>query len=675
MFDKVLVANRGEIAVRVMRTCRDMGIATAAVYSDADRDALHVRFADQAVHVGPGPATESYLNIDAVVSAALSVGAQAVHPGYGFLSENANFAEACAAAGITFIGPSPEILRLLGDKSEAKKRAQSAGVPVVPGYYVEGLDEEAIAQRAGEIGYPVLIKAAFGGGGRGMRTVSGPEELSEAMASARREAMSSFGNDTVILEKHIVRPRHIEVQIIGDSHGNLLSLGERECSVQRRFQKVIEETPSIAVTPEIRKGLEDSALALAAAVDYTNAGTVEFLLDADGSFYFLEVNPRLQVEHPVTEWVTGLDLVRLQLLAASGEKLPISQADVKPRGHSIEARVYAEDPGAGYMPGAGPLLQFSPPSLPWVRHDVGVYRGFEVPVFYDSLLAKIAVYGEDRSQAVRRLRDTLDAYVVSGVPTNLQMLRTIARDPDFDSGAFDTEYVGRCIEPLLAPSDELPMQALASALAHEIVASGNAGYASLDGTEAAVDVWSRPGPWRLGRLGMSYPFVHNGVDVSATVSNKPGSATWDVQQGEESFRLSLAPAPGGGAEVTVGEETWPVEVSPVEGGLLVHYANADFLLRKPDQVYTGEAGGQVSGEGAETEIGAPLPGVVAQVLVAEGDEVTARQTLVVLEAMKMEHKIAAPYDGVVTRVSCDVGMQVMKGAVLLEMEPPAASES
>ena len=313
MFNKVLIANRGEIAVRVMRTCRDMGISTVAVYSDADRDALHVRFADEAVHVGPGPATDSYLNIDAVVSAALSTGTQAVHPGYGFLSENPNFAEACAAAGIVFIGPSPNILRLLGDKSEAKKRAQEAGVPVVPGYYVEGLSPEEITQRAEEIGYPVLIKAAFGGGGRGMRTVSEPGELEEAMAGARREALSSFGNDTVILEKHVVRPRHIEVQIIGDTHGNLLSLGERECSVQRRFQKVIEETPSVAVTPKIRKGLVSSALALAAAVNYTNAGTVEFLLDADGNFYFLEVNPRLQVEHPVTEWVTGLDLVRLQL--------------------------------------------------------------------------------------------------------------------------------------------------------------------------------------------------------------------------------------------------------------------------------------------------------------------------------------------------------------------------
>ena len=321
MFDKVLIANRGEIAVRVMRTCRDMGISTVAIYSDADKDALHVRFADEAVRVGLGPATDSYLNIDAVVSAALSVGAQAVHPGYGFLSENANFAEACAAAGIIFIGPSPHILRLLGDKSEAKKRAQQAGVPVVPGFYVEGLEPEAIEQKAGEIGYPVLIKAAFGGGGRGMRTVSEAGELVEAMEGARREAMSSFGNDTVILEKHIVRPRHIEVQIIGDSHGNLLSLGERECSVQRRFQKVIEETPSVAVTPEIREGLESSALALASAVNYTNAGTVEFLLDADGNFYFLEVNPRLQVEHPVTEWVTGLDLVRLQTARRRGRAL------------------------------------------------------------------------------------------------------------------------------------------------------------------------------------------------------------------------------------------------------------------------------------------------------------------------------------------------------------------
>ena len=672
MFEKVLIANRGEIAVRVMRTCRDMGISTVAVYSDADKDALHVRFADEAVHVGPGPATDSYLNIDAVVSAALSTGAQAIHPGYGFLSENPNFAEACAAAGIIFIGPSPNILRLLGDKSEAKKRAQEAGVPVVPGYYVEGLSPEAISRKAEGIGYPVLIKAAFGGGGRGMRTVSEPGELEEAMAGARREALSSFGNDTVILEKHVVRPRHIEVQIIGDSHGNLLSLGERECSVQRRFQKVIEETPSVAVTPEIREGLESSALALAAAVDYTNAGTVEFLLDSDGNFYFLEVNPRLQVEHPVTEWVTGLDLVRLQLLAASGEKLPITKSDVQARGHSIEARVYAEDPGAGYMPGAGPLVRFSPPSLPWVRHDVGVYQGFEVPVFYDSLLAKISVYGEDRSQAVRRLRDTLDAYIVSGVPSNLQMLRVIANDPNFESGAIDTEYVGRSIEPVLAPAGEIPVQALASAIAYQLVSSGLAGYESTQDNRVVGDVWSRPGAWRMGRHGMIYPYTHSGDNVTANVSNKPGALAWNVQTPDTTFDFALSLTPDGRAFVTVDEETWAVEVTPSEGGLLVHYDKTDYLLAKPDQIYTGVGGAQAAGPGAETDITAPLPGVVAQVRVEEGEQVAARQTLVVLEAMKMEHQISAPYDGVVTRVSCEAGLQVTKGAVLLELEPAAS---
>lgn len=675
MFDKALIANRGEIAVRVMRTCRDMGISTVAVYSDADRDALHVRLADEAVHLGPGPATESYLNIDAVVSAALSTGAQAVHPGYGFLSENPNFAEACAAAGIVFIGPSPNILRLLGDKSEAKKRAQEAGVPVVPGYYVEGLNPGEITQKAEEIGYPVLIKAAFGGGGRGMRTVSEAGELKEAMEGARREAKSSFGNDTVILEKHIVRPRHIEVQIIGDSHGNLLSLGERECSIQRRFQKVIEETPSAAVTPEIREGLEGSALALAAAVDYTNAGTVEFLLDDEGKFYFLEVNPRLQVEHPVTEWVTGLDLVRLQLIAASGGKLPISKSDVKARGHSIEARVYAEDPGAGYMPGAGPLVRFSPPSLPWVRHDVGVYEGFEVPVFYDSLLAKIAVYGEDRKQAVRRLRDTLDAYVVSGVPTNLQMLRVIARDPDFESAAIDTEYVGRSIEPALVPAGELPVQALASAIAYRLVSSGLAGYESTQDNRAPGDVWSRPGAWRMGRQDMLHVFTHAGGEVSALVSNRPGSLAWKVQTTDAAFELALSLTPDGRTTATLDGETWTIEVTSTDDGLLVHYNNADYLLGASDQVYTGVAGGQAAGPGAETDITAHLPGVVAQVRVEEGDEVSARQTLVVLEAMKMEHHITAPYDGVVTRVSCEAGMQVMKGASLLELEPAGASGS
>ena len=668
MFKKVLVANRGEIAVRVMRTCREMGISCAAVYSDADVDALHVRFADEAIHIGPGPATESYLNIDAVISAALKCGAQAIHPGYGFLSENSDFAEACASANLVFVGPSPKVLRLLGDKAEAKKLAVGAGVPVVPGFYDEGSGVKALQKMAKKIGFPVLIKAAFGGGGRGMRLVNEEKEFAEALEGARREARSSFGNDSIILEKHLERPRHIEVQIIGDTHGNLLTLGERECSVQRRYQKVIEETPSPAVTPENRKGLEQSALALAATVGYTNAGTVEFLLDSEGSFYFLEVNPRLQVEHPVTEWVTGLDLVRLQLLVAAGEPLPLGQKDIVRRGHSMEARVYAEDPAAGYLPGAGPLVRFAPPSLPWVRHDVGVYKGFEVPVYYDSLLAKVSVYGQDRTQATVRLREALDQYVVAGVPTNLEMLRLIARDSDFEAGEIDTEYVGRKIEPALGSDEGLPIEVLASAVVFELGRKGHLG----SGVDSEVaDIWKNGGPWRLGRHGMEYVFRHQGDQVIVRASKNPGTNRWTIDANDEALGIEVSTTGDSRVDIRSEEESWVVEAVRIDEGLLVGWKGSDYLLEKASQEYSGQAGGPAAGLGGDTEIVAPLPGIVAQVRVKEGAEVSARQTLVVLEAMKMEHLISAPYAGVVKQVTCREGMQVAKGANLLELEPLA----
>jgi len=542
MFKKILIANRGEIAVRIIRTCREMGIASVAVYSDADRDALHVRLADEALWIGAGPATESYLNINSVLSAALQSGAEAIHPGYGFLAENADFADACVEANVVFIGPSSKILRLLGDKSAAKKIAEKANVPVVPGLYdVSSTDD--LLDRVSEIGFPILIKAAFGGGGRGMRLVNQPSELSEALEGAKREALSSFGNDVVIVEKHLLKPRHIEVQIVGDDFGCLLSFGERECSVQRRYQKVIEETPSPAVNTKTRRAIEQSALDLASAVGYTNAGTVEFLLDSEGHFYFLEVNPRIQVEHPVTEWVTGLDLVRFQMLVAAGEPLPITQRDVVTRGHAIEARIYAEDPGAGYLPGAGSLIQFSAPSLPWVRHDVGVYKGFEIPVYYDSLLSKVSVYGQDRCQSTIRLKEALDGYLVAGVPTNLEMLKYIVNDKEFLEGSIDTDYVARAIEPALQSNREFPFQVLISGFTAAISQSEFAGYLFSNPVDVVSDVWHYGGPWRLSRQKIEYIFRYGDREFIVRGSNMSGTNIWIIDIADESFSVELSKGP------------------------------------------------------------------------------------------------------------------------------------
>ena len=445
MFKKILIANRGEIAVRVIRACRELGITSVAVYSDADRAALHVRKADEAYHIGPAAASESYLKTSGILDAAKRSGADAIHPGYGFLSENAKFAQACVDAGVKFIGPTAASMEMMGSKTRARQHMQVAGVPFVPGT-AQGLDSHEQAQQiAAQIGYPVMLKAAAGGGGKGMRLVHRSEDLRSALEAARSEAQRAFGDGEVYLEKAILNPRHIEVQVLADEHGNTVHLGERECSIQRRHQKVVEESPSPFVDSQIRQRMGEVAVRVAQAAGYTNAGTVEFLVDQNKNFYFLEMNTRLQVEHPVTELTTGLDLVHLQIRIASGEKLPFTQKDIQIRGHAIECRIYAEDPDNGYFPSPGKITLLLAPSGPGIRRDSGMYEGWTVPMEYDPLLAKLVGYGSDRQQAISRLQRALNEYFVGGIKTNISLFRRIFNDADFRAGKLDTGFLDRLL--------------------------------------------------------------------------------------------------------------------------------------------------------------------------------------------------------------------------------------
>jgi len=450
MFKRVLIANRGEIAVRLIRACRELGIESVVVFSDVDRKALHVRKADYAYPIGPATASESYLNIDKILDVARRSQAEAIHPGYGFLSENAGFARACADAGFKFIGPSPESMEMMGSKTRARQNMKRAGVPFVPGAE-RGLELDAAERLAEQIGYPVMLKAAAGGGGKGMRLVTSRHDLHSAYEAARSEAQRSFGDNEVYIEKFIVNPRHVEVQIFGDEHGNVVYLGERECSVQRRHQKVLEESPSPIVDDAMRRRMGEIAVRVGKAANYHNAGTVEFLVDQDRNFYFLEMNTRLQVEHPVTEFVTGLDLVHLQMRVASGEKLPFAQQDIRLRGHAIECRIYAEDPDNNFFPSPGQITRLISPSGPGIRRDSGMYEGWSVPIEYDPLLAKLVGYGENRDQTIHRLLRALYEYFVGGIKTNISLFRRILKDPDFQAGNLDTGFLDRL---LTKPGDE-----------------------------------------------------------------------------------------------------------------------------------------------------------------------------------------------------------------------------
>ena len=496
MFKKILIANRGEVAIRIIRACKELGIQTVAVYSDADKNALHIQQVDEAVNIGPAAAKESYLNIEKLIHAAKGANADAIHPGYGFLSENASFAAAVDSAGMTFIGPSADSIRLMGDKAESKIRMKEAGVPTVPGY--EGLESEGdFVEAARKIGYPVLVKAAAGGGGKGMRVVNAESELHEAIESAGREALNAFGDERLLIEKYIAKAHHIEFQVFGDQHGNLVHLFERECSVQRRHQKIIEETPSPLLSPELRKEMGQAAVAAAKAVGYYNAGTVEFIFDPDlSSFYFLEMNTRLQVEHPVTELVTGLDLVHWQIRVAAGEPFPFEQSYFTQRGHAIECRVYAEDPASGFLPSTGKLLQYIEPRGPGIRVDSGFTAGDEVTHFYDPLLAKLIVHAENRAAAIQRMQAALKDFVVHGVVTNIDFLQSVLSHPDFVYAEVTTRWVETDFG--WVPTPEPSLEALVAASLAEIAVPGSKSRVSSSNEPDPYSPWKAMSGFRIG---------------------------------------------------------------------------------------------------------------------------------------------------------------------------------
>lgn len=503
MFKKVLVANRGEIAVRVMRTLREMGIETVAVFSEPDRESLHVRYADEAYCVGPASSNESYLVIEKILAVAKESGAEAIHPGFGFLSENSAFSKACEDAGITFIGPKPYAIEAMGEKTRARKLMVEAGVPLVPGTKSAIEDPEEALTVAKDMGFPVLVKASAGGGGKGMRRVDAAEDFVESFKGARREALAAFGNGDVYVEKYVVHPKHVEFQVLADGHGNVIHVMERDCSVQRRHQKITEETPCPTLLPETREKMGAVAVAAAKAVDYIGAGTVEFLLDVDQNFYFLEMNTRLQVEHPITEMVTGIDLVRWQVRIANGEKLTIEQEDVQARGHAMECRVYAEDPENNFMPSPGLITYLRSPSGPWVREDSGVYSGSTVPVHYDPMIAKLVVWGEDRDHAIGRMRRALSEYVISGITTNVAFHQEVLEHPDFCGGKYDTEFVPTMMKDRdTTPDAHNEMLAeLAAVITHHIQDEEVAQKGGLTPGAGTQPTQSRTSGWKeLGRF-------------------------------------------------------------------------------------------------------------------------------------------------------------------------------
>jgi acetyl-CoA/propionyl-CoA carboxylase biotin carboxyl carrier protein len=632
-FDTVLVANRGEIAVRVIRTLKAMGIRSVAVYSDADATARHVADADLAVAIGPAPARDSYLNIRAVVDAAVRTGAQAVHPGYGFLSENAEFAAALASAGVTFIGPPVSAIQTMGDKIAAKSTVSAFGVPVVPGIARPGLTDAELTVAADEVGYPVLVKPSAGGGGKGMRMVERPADLATALAGARRESAAAFGDDTLFLERFVLSPRHIEVQVLADGYGNVVHLGERECSLQRRHQKVIEEAPSPLLEAATRARIGAAACDTARSVDYTGAGTVEFIVSADrpDEFFFMEMNTRLQVEHPVTELVTGWDLVEWQVRIAAGEKLAAGQADIASHGHAIEARVYAEDPARGFLPTGGDVLAVVEPEGAGVRIDSGLSAGMVVGSDYDPMLAKIVAHGADRAAALRTLDRALADTAVLGVVTNIEFARFLLTDPDVVAGRLDTGLLDRRAGDFVAapPSGEQLIAAAAYRWLRLFPAPGG-------------DLWQVPSGWRIGaRAPVSIRLRAGDRTDHVHITGTPGAASARIEDGEShSLQADLA---GGQLIVTVDGIRTEYTVAAADHRIWFAGGGATAVLEevreapvRPDDEHSGDA-----------ELTSPMPGAVVAVSVEEGADVAAGTVVVTVEAMKMEHALAAPVDGVV----------------------------
>lgn len=676
MFHTILIANRGEIACRVAATARRMGIRTVAVYSDADAQAAHVQACDESVHIGGAEPRASYLLGDVILNAARATGAQAIHPGYGFLSENENFAQACEQAGVTFIGPPVSAIAAMGSKSSAKSLMEKAGVPLVPGYHGKDQDPALLHKEADRIGYPVLIKASAGGGGKGMRVVNNSEEFPAALASCKREAISSFGDDMVLIERYLTKPRHIEIQVFADTQGNAVYLFERDCSVQRRHQKVIEEAPAPGMTPERRKQMGEAAVAAAKAVGYVGAGTVEFIAEPDGRFYFMEMNTRLQVEHPVTEMITGLDLVEWQLRVACGLPLPLSQDQLTMQGHAVEARIYAENPDNGFLPSIGTLNHLRLPdhvafSNGSIRVDGGVRQGDSISPYYDPMIAKLIVWGENREQAITRMHTALAQTQVVGVRTNLAFLGRLMENTAFATADLDTGLIEKNREQLLPEHAEAPLPALACVAATWISAQGQA--TQNDNTyRHAPDPWDSTDGWRLAGHYRQTLQLQDGENEHALHMERI-DGQWQLVHQERGYPLSWAAEQDGdswnvrvnldgrnytGTVVREGEQAW-LFGSGQTGGTRI-FGLPDLLRHAADDA--ADHGGNLT---------APMPGKIISLSVKAGDTVKKGDALMVMEAMKMEHAIHAPTDGTVQEVFFAVGDQVTDGAELIRIEDPA----
>jgi len=655
MFEKILIANRGEIACRVIRSARRLGIRTVAVYSEADARALHVELADEAYPIGPPPARESYLNIGRILDAARRSGAQAIHPGYGFLSENAEFAEACVDAGLRFIGPPASAVRAMGLKSAAKTLMEQSGVPVVPGYHGEAQDLPTMAAAAARIGYPVLLKASAGGGGKGMRVVERTGDLSDAIASAKREAASSFGDDRLLVEKYLTRPRHIEIQVFADTQGNAISLFERDCSIQRRHQKVIEEAPAPGMDPKRRRSMGEAACAAARAIGYVNAGTVEFIVEGD-AFYFMEMNTRLQVEHPVTEFITGLDLVEWQLRVAAGEPLPKRAEDLAINGHAIEVRIYAEDPAHEFRPSIGTLWHWKAPAASdHVRVDTGVRVSDAVIIDYDPLIAKLIVWDRDREAAIRRLKLALEECEVAGVTTNLALLSAIAGHPEFRAGQLDTGFIARHADELMPSSVPAKREVLAAAVLRVLRDQQREMEERAAASADPWSPWNQLNAWRMNGEGyQDLLFEHGESQIAVRVR----------AAADHSFRVDL---PDGTVELA-----GPPDKPRVDG-----VATDASAVRRGEEIIVFSGGfthrfrltDPLAPRGVEEDTGgrltAPMPGRIVQVLTEKGAAVQRGQALLILEAMKMEYTITAPSDGQVEELRYAAGDVVEEGAELI----------
>lgn len=660
-FHSILIANRGEIACRITRTARRLGYRTIAVHSPVDARSPHVRLADDAVLLGPDPAAQSYLSIERLIEAAISSGAEAVHPGYGFLSENAGFAQACLDAGLIFIGPSPEAIRVMGDKAVAKRRMVAAGVPCLPGYQGRDQSDEAFLTASHSIGYPIMIKAAAGGGGRGMRRVETEAELIAALPLARSESQQAFGASDLILERALDRPRHVEIQIFCDRHGHAIHLGERDCSVQRRHQKVLEESPCPVMTDALRAEMGAAAVLAAQSVDYVGAGTVEYMLEADGRFHFLEMNTRLQVEHPVTEMVTGLDLVELQLRVARGEPLGLSQDDIKLTGHAIEARLYAEDPAQGFLPCSGDIERWIEPHGEGIRVDAGIESGSEVSPHYDPMIAKIIAWGPSRAIACQRLEGALQATGIAGLQTNRDFLLAAVREPAFQTGEATTAFIGDMLPDGNFKPADLPGSALAAAAVLQLRHASACAHRAAIALPAPLLGWNS-----AGRLSSSYAYQVDGADQPANVSVVSlGGNGYRVCVIDDFHLVELIEESPGRAQLTINGKRQHARFEHLDRAR-IFLMLGDHALTLTNQVGAAQVRAEAEASGRVT---APMHGLLVDIAVAAGDTVSKGERIAILEAMKMQHEIRADIDGKLIEIGQQAGDQVKSGQLLFVIEP------